>query len=293
MKSVELFAGAGGLALGLSFAGFEHGAVVEWDKWACDTIRENMASGFPLVRNWELFEGDVRTFDLAGLSGKIDLVSGGPPCQPFSLGGKHMGRKDKRDMFPIAVQVVRKLAPRGFVFENVKGITRASFANYFQYILLQLTYPEIIPKPEEEWTDHLARLERHKTSGKVNGLIYNVEARVLNAADYGIPQRRERVFIVGFRSDIKREWAFPKETHCIESLIHQQWITGEYWERHRVPTKERPDIPERFADRLPGLRQLRLPCARKAKPWRTVRDALAGLPDPRQTTRRASSGTRG
>lgn len=190
MKSVELFAGAGGLALGLSFAGFEHGAVIEWDKWACDTIRENMASGFPLVRDWELFEGDVRTFDLAGLSGKIDLVSGGPPCQPFSLGGKHMGRKDKRDMFPIAVQVVRRLAPRGFVFENVKGIPRASFANYFQYILLQLTYPEIIPKPDEEWTDHLARLERHKTCGKVNGLIYNVVARVLNAADYGIPQPR-------------------------------------------------------------------------------------------------------
>lgn len=282
MKSVELFAGAGGLALGLSFAGFEHGAVIEWDKWACDTIRENKASGFPLVRDWEVFEGDIRTFDLAGLSGKIDLVSGGPPCQPFSLGGKHMGRKDERDMFPTAVRVVGTLAPRGFVFENVKGITRASFANYFQYILLQLSYPEIIPKPDEEWTDHLARLERHKTSGKVNGLMYNVVARLLNAADYGVPQRRERVFIVGFRSDLKTEWAFPKETHCLDSLIDQQWGTGEYWERHQVPAKLRPDIPERFADRLPRLRQLRFPYARKLKPWRTVRDAIAGLPDPRQ-----------
>jgi DNA (cytosine-5)-methyltransferase 1 len=185
-------------------------------------------------------------------------------------------------MFPTAVRVVGTLAPRGFVFENVKGITRPSFVNYFQYILLQLSYPEVIPKPDEEWTDHLARLERHKTSGKVNGLTYNVVSRVLNAADYGVPQRRDRVFIVGFRSDIKREWAFPKETHCLDSLIDQQWVTGEYWERHQVPAKERPDIPERFAERLPRLRQLRFPYARKLKPWLTVRDAIAGLPDPRQ-----------
>lgn len=282
MKSVELFAGAGGLALGLSFAGFEHSAVIEWDKWACDTLRENKASGFPLLRDWQVFEGDVRAFDLSALPVDIDLVSGGPPCQPFSLGGKHMGHKDQRDMFPTAVQVVRTLAPRGFIFENVRGITRASFANYFQYILLQLSYPEIIRKPDEEWTDHLARLERHKTSGRVNGLIYNVVARVLNAADYGVPQRRERVFIVGLRSDLKREWAFPKETHCLDSLLHQQWVTGEYWERHQIPEKERPEMPERFSDKLLKLRQLCFSYARKAKPWHTVRDALAGLPDPRR-----------
>ncbi len=282
MKSVELFAGAGGLALGLSFAGFEHSAVIEWDKWACDTLRENKAAGFPLVRDWRVFEGDVGTFDLACLPDNIDLVSGGPPCQPFSLGGKHMGHKDSRNMFPTAVQVVRTLAPRGFVFENVKGITRASFANYFQYILLQLSYPEVTRKPDEEWIDHLGRLERHKTSGKVNGLVYNVVARLLNAADYGVPQRRERVFIVGFRSDIKREWAFPRETHCLDALIYQQWITGEYWERHRIPEKERPAAPERFSDRIAKLRQLSFSRSREAKPWRTVRDALSGLPDPRR-----------
>lgn len=282
MKSVELFAGAGGLALGLSFAGFEHGAVIEWDKWACDTLRENKAAGFPLVRDWQVFEGDVRVFDFSSLPTNIDLVSGGPPCQPFSLGGKHMGHKDSRDMFPTAVEVVRTLAPRGFVFENVRGFTRASFANYFQHILLQLSYPEITRKPDEEWTDHLGRLERHKTSGKVDGLVYNVVARLLDAADYGVPQRRERVFIVGFRSDIKREWAFPRETHSLDALIHQQCITGEYWEKHRIAKKERPAMPERFSERIARLRQLSFSHTRNAKPWRTVRDALSGLPDPRQ-----------
>lgn len=279
MKSVELFAGAGGLGLGLSLVGFEPEAVIEWDKWACDTIRENKSCGYPLVKDWSIFEGDARLFDYSSIDSEVDLISGGPPCQPFSLGGKHKAFKDGRDMFPIAVDAVRRLSPRAFVFENVKGITRASFANYFQYIILQLAYPEIDRYEDEDWLNHLSRLECQKTSGKVNGLTYNVVARLLNAADYGVPQHRERVFIVGFRNDQNQEWSFPKETHSLDALLDQQWISKKYWDRHGISSKNRPEIPVRYTTRIKKLSQTRL-FENSYKPWRTVRDAIHDLPNP-------------
>ena len=285
MKSVELFAGAGGLGLGLSLAGFEPSIVIEWDKWACDTIRENKTCGYPLVKDWNIYEGDARDFDYYSISGEIDLVSGGPPCQPFSLGGKHKAHKDKRDMFPIAVNAVRKLSPPAFIFENVKGITRASFANYFQYIILQLTYPELVKKESEDWVGHLARLERQKTSGKNNGLTYNVVARILNAANYGIPQNRERVFIVGFRNDQSREWSFPNETNSLDSLLYEQWVSKNYWERHKISTKNRPAIPARHSTRVKKLFQNNL-FEGALKPWRTVRDGIHDLPYPLPKSRK-------
>ena len=285
MKSVELFAGAGGLGLGLSLAGFEPSIVIEWDKWACDTIRENKTCGYPLVKDWNIYEGDARDFDYYSISGEIDLVSGGPPCQPFSLGGKHKAHKDKRDMFPIAVNAVRKLSPPAFIIENVKGITRASFANYFQYIILQLTYPELVKKENEDWVGHLARLERQKTSGKNNGLTYNVVARILNAANYGIPQNRERVFIVGFRNDQSREWSFPNETNSLDSLLYEQWVSKNYWERHKISTKNRPAIPARHSTRVKKLFQNNL-FEGALKPWRTVRDGIHDLPYPLPKSRK-------
>ncbi|MBY0430412.1 MAG: DNA cytosine methyltransferase, partial [Rhodospirillales bacterium] len=138
MQALELFAGAGGLAMGVSLAGFKPVAVVEWDRWACDTVRENQQRGYPLVKDWPLVEGDVRHFDLSGFPEGIDLVAGGPPCQPFSMGGKHRAYDDDRDMFPVTVDIVRRTRPKAFIVENVKGLTRAAFANYFAYIVLQL-----------------------------------------------------------------------------------------------------------------------------------------------------------
>ena len=102
IKAVELFAGAGGLGMGVSRSGFETAAVIEWDRYCCDTLRENQIRGMEPVRAWPLIEGDVRAFDFRPFEDKIDLVSGGPPCQPFSLGGKHRGHGDHRDMFPEA-----------------------------------------------------------------------------------------------------------------------------------------------------------------------------------------------
>src|SRR5580658_7217406 len=107
MKSVELFTGAGGLALGIEKAGFHHDTVVERDKDCCQTIRENQRNCNPLLDGWRLYQGDVRKFDYSEIEGEVDLLAGGPPCQPFSIGGKHKGPLDKRDMFPQMARAVR------------------------------------------------------------------------------------------------------------------------------------------------------------------------------------------
>lgn len=280
MKAVELFAGAGGLALGVSLAGFKPLAVVEWDKWACDTIRQNQERGYPLVADWPLHEGDVRDFDWSSINEQVDLLAGGPPCQPFSMGGKHKAHDDARDMFPATVEIVRRLRPRAFIVENVKGLTRASFASYFQYIQFQLEFPEVKRRKNESWFDHLMRLQTEHTSGRLhsNGLAYNIIPTLVNAANYGVPQKRERVFLVGFRSDLGINWSFPEETHSQAALFRDQWTTGEYWDRHKVAFKDRPVAPQNLVARSRGMTQrLLFDCP---KPWRTIRDALVGLPDP-------------
>ncbi len=287
LSSIELFAGAGGLAMGVSLAGFRSHSVVEWDQWACDTVRQNQELGNPIVKDWPVVEGDVRTwiqgFDCQALEGKLDLVAGGPPCQPFSMGGKHKAFRDERDMFPVTVDVIRRLKPRAFIVENVKGLTRSSFHNYYQYILTQLQFPEVSRKPDESWGDHAQRLQQVKTAKRngPSGLRYNLVATLVNAANYGVPQKRERVFIVGFRSDVGAGWSFPRETHSLDAMLHDQWITGEYWERHNVSVRRRPAMPEAQATLIARLRGLGLQPTRQ--PWMTVRDALTGLTDPERS----------
>jgi DNA (cytosine-5)-methyltransferase 1 len=279
MNSIELFAGAGGLAMGMARAGFHHTGLIEWNQYACQTIRENPHHYSDVLGNWPLHQCDARTVTYGDLGKDVMVVSGGPPCQPFSLGGKHGGFLDERDMFPEAVRSIRELRPKAFVFENVKGLLRSSFAEYFEYITLQLTYPEMVRQADEPWLDHLGRLERQHTSGRRRkGTTYNVVFRLLNAANYGVPQKRERVFIVGFRSDLNIEWSFPDETHSEEALLHSQWITGEYWERHKVARQNRPTLSARHAPRVARLRTTN-PTALLA-PWLTVRDAISDLPDP-------------
>ncbi len=274
IKSLELFTGAGGLALGTHFAGFEHVALLEWNGDACQTLRHNAESRvLPRVEKWDVIEADVRTVDFAKF-GEVDVVSGGPPCQPFSIGGKHSGFDDWRNMIPQFCRSIRELTPRAFIMENVKGLLRPRFETYFSYVLLSLSYPTIAPKPQESWTDHLTRLEKAHTSGKFKDLHYHVVFRLLNAADYGVPQTRQRVFIVGFRSDVGLQWNFPDPTHDLKSLLRAQYATEDYWERHGVKRPKVLPMP-------PNIRQLPLIEPEKnLKPWRTVRDALAGLPDP-------------
>jgi DNA (cytosine-5)-methyltransferase 1 len=276
VQSLELFAGAGGLAIGISRAGFQHKALIEWDADACDTLRLNARSGSGHAGDWRIVQEDVGKHDFKQYERSVELLSGGPPCQPFSLGGKHRGHKDHRDMFPEAVRAVREIRPKAFIFENVKGLLRKTFANYYSYIIHQLRFPDVSPRGDEEWTDHLARLERLTTGGKHKGLRYNVVYRVLNAADYGVPQHRWRVLIVGVRADLGFEFCFPDRTHEEDALLHDQWITGEYWERHHIARRERPRMPTGLRARVEKLRGLWQ--GTTLRPWRTVRDVIGDLP---------------
>lgn len=272
IHSVELFTGGGGLALGSHFSGFQHQALIEWDGRSCETLASNAERDrVPGTNHWNVIRGDVRDFRFSEFS-QIDFIAGGPPCQPFSIGGKARGVDDTRDMIPQFVRAVRELQPRAFLMENVKGLTRPMFRPYFSYVVLQLTHPTVLRRPDEDWESHLGRLEDVHTSGGNRDLQYNVVFRVLNAADYGVPQTRERVFIVGFRRDTGIEWHFPEPTHSRDALVSAQAISGEYWENHGI-FPDPPDLLSRWKlslDQEPAI----------TIPWVTVRDAMSDLPEP-------------
>ncbi len=245
--------------------------MVEIDRRACETIRANT--------NWALSECDVRAFDFARAGPGVDLLAAGVPCQPWSIGGKHRGFEDRRNLFPDTIRAVVALRPKAILIENVRGLTRESFSSYFTYVQWMLRYPELDRRAGEDWPDHRARLEKLAAAdGKgYRGLRYDVWPRLVNAADYGVPQKRERVFLVAFRSDLGTGWEFPPATHSREALLRSQWVDGGYWDWHRVPPRYRPPKP-------PGIERLG---AVRGSPWRTVRDALAGLPDPESAAARS------
>jgi DNA (cytosine-5)-methyltransferase 1 len=280
-RSIELFAGAGGLALGLSKAGIVHEAVVEWDRHACETIRTNQRLGVEPPSHWPApTEGDVRDFSFLPFAG-IDLVTGGPPCQPFSMGGKHRAYLDERDMFPQAIRAIRETRPRAFIFENVRGLVRSTFVAYFKYILAQMTFPSLVAQNGEEWGAHARRLDMHVAEG--GSPEYEVEWRLVNAADYGVPQQRWRVIFVGFKAELGRRFAFPEPTHSQDALTYSQWVTGDYWRDHKIRKSEIPKISAVQIARASRLSQLDA-SEIKGKRWKTVRDALAGMPDPEHPT---------
>jgi DNA (cytosine-5)-methyltransferase 1 len=283
VRAVEIFAGAGGLALGVSEAGFIHDAVIELDAYACATIRANQKRHIKPIVDWPLFEQDISDFDFSTIAEGLDLLCGGPPCQPFSLAGKSLGRRDDRDLFPQAVRAVRELRPRAFVFENVKGLLRKSHIAYSEYVRLQLTCPQVHKKHREKWTEHCSRLQRCYTRGAYKEETYKVIVHVVNAADYGIPQRRERVFIVGIRSDLDVEWSFPLPTHSRDELLISKFVTDDYWEHHRVSRKKRKCISESLRSRLTKKNVEANP--NRLGRWRTVRDAFADLPSPGKSER--------
>lgn len=272
LSCLELFTGAGGLAKGLEMAGIQHKAFVEINNDACLTLAYNYGDQF-------IYNTDIRTFQFDQF-GHIDIISGGPPCQPFSMGGKHKGNADQRDMFPYACKAISVCTPKAFIFENVKGILRKSFSNYFEYIILRLRYPEVFLRDSECWKDHLARLEKIHTSGKYEGVKYNVVFRLLDAANYGIPQRRERVFIVGIREDLNIEWSFPQESHSFDSLLWSQFVSLNYWERHGIKPSGFDCLDKRTQQRIEQLIQQPTLFSPPLKPWKTVRDQIGELPEP-------------
>jgi len=272
VRSLEIFSGAGGLAKGLELAGFQHAAFVEFNKHACASLSENFDAK-------KVFFGDIKDFDLSALK-DIDVVAGGPPCQPFSLGGKHKAHQDSRDMFPYAIQAIEKLAPKAFVFENVKGLLRESFADYFEYILLRLTYPGVVAASNVDWKEHLSDL-RSISQLPYAGTKYDVSFKLINAANYGIPQTRERVVIVGTRVDLGIDWVFPEETHSEDRLLWEMYVTGEYWQRHDVSKSERTTMTEIPQERIARLKNQYGMFEPNMLPWRTVRDVLQLIPHPK------------
>ena len=183
-------------------------------------------------------------------------------------------------MFPYAIRAIEKLTPQAFVFENVKGLLRPTFANYFEYIILRLTYPGFSLGSGMDWQDHLAQLRKVKALPYA-GVQYNVQFKLLNAADYGIPQTRERVVIVGVRADLGKNWLFPEATHSEDRLLWDMYVSGEYWKNHGIQLpQEYPSTDPAIQERISKLKERYGFFEPTLQPWKTVRDALKDVPSP-------------
>lgn len=274
LQSLELFAGGGGMALGMRAAGFRHHALVEWWAPAARVLRHNAELRPELWKPDQILEVDVRdVVEDLGEPGTVQLIAGGPPCQPFSFAGAHAGDNDARNMFPAALDAVRRLHPEIVVFENVPGITRPSFAPYLDYIKAQLRHPDIIPTSGDElWSDHYSRIR-----ATMQEPIYSVYQDLIDAANLGVPQSRRRVFLIAIRRDVHGAdtWRNLGLTHSRDALLHAQYVAGDYWQRHNV---SQPEVPGRLRGHVERVKRLGL--SDGTKPWSTLRDALAAVPDP-------------
>ena len=176
LTCVEICAGAGGQALGLDMAGFHHVALVEYEKEYCDVLKANRPE-------WNVICADVHNFDGTQYKG-VDLLAGGVPCPPFSVASKQLGKDDDRDLFPEAIRLIGEIRPRAVMLENVRGFLDSKFDEYREHILQS-----------------------------IQDLGYTVSIKLLNACDYGVPQLRPRVVIVGIRNDEKGTFSYPAECH--------------------------------------------------------------------------------
>lgn len=211
MKVIDLFSGPGGLALGLKKAGFSIVANVEINRDAMETYCLHDVESVHINQ-------DVRTVSFEKYRGIVDLVAGGPPCQPFSIGGLRKADADSRDMIPEFIRCLRECQPEAFIMENVPGLTQKQTRLYFESILADFY-----------------------------DCGYRLNWAVLNAADYGIPQKRKRLFILGSRNTQLR---FPKASHGSAAStphVNALDILG------TEPIGEAPNCPVKFA-RFPDLR---------------------------------------
>lgn len=270
LTSVELFSGAGGLALGVAAAGFEHRLLLEFNKHACTTLRENSSAFGPKC---QIHEGDVKSFDFTSFAG-VDLLAAGAPCQPFSIGGKHKAHSDERNLFPQVFRAQREMRPKAVVVENVKGLLRGSLSKFVEFIELQLAHPTILPADPldaEGWEAHLPALRAAHNGGNQSPFRYVVNKALLNSANFGVPQRRERVFFVAIRIDLDAEWTPPSPTHSQAALRLAMEVTGDYWIKHGINRKAQPNHPHLGKwQREAGM----------TAPWATVRDVVSDLPTP-------------
>lgn len=275
-NAVELFAGAGGLMLGAALSGCRTVLAAEVDSSCRETLIANQ--NFFGSEFTDHLESDCRDISYENLSEDIHLLLGGPPCQPFSLGGNHKAKADERNMFPEAIRAIKCIKPKVFLLENVKGLSRSNFSDYFEYLQLQMRHPQLSPLDDENWLDHLSRLQNHHTGHMDSSEDYRVISRVLNAADYGVPQKRERVFFIGIRADLSVNWRFPEPTHSLNALIASQAHKDGYFDGHNIRSTEAV-LSNRFQSKLnKAVRSLEVEGTKL--PWVTVRDALVGLPPP-------------
>ena len=267
LVDIEICAGSGGMTLGLQRAGFQFAHLFEIDKHACATLKQNHISKGGIL-NCEVHQEDIAKINWSNFANPVRLLAAGAPCQPFSLAGRHLSERDKRNLFPEVLRAIRTLRPQAAILENVSGLIRPSFRPYFEYILRQLTWPSIAPKKTEEWRDHSWRIFQHQknTNEKPE---YTGTYKLLEAADFGVPQIRKRVMIVTTRSDILDQFEFPETTHSRESLMRIQ-NNGEYWKERSI------DSPKMCADEI---RMLNLD-DNDLNPWKTVRDSIRNLPEP-------------
>ncbi|MFD8791291.1 DNA cytosine methyltransferase [Streptomyces vinaceus] len=284
---VELFAGAGGLAMAVHRAGFRPLLFNEVAKRACETLEANGAKRLPDGQKptqapgpdekVPLVAGDVQELDMDYLAGKVDVLAGGPPCQPFSLGGVAKGDEDKRNMFPQLFKAVRQIQPKAVICENVRGLLRPSFKPYFEYIQRELELPFEERVEGTDWQQHDAYLlERREQEPDDPTKRYKVVMMPVNAADYGVPQIRNRVIVVAFRGDLNVDIELFKKlvkpTHSETALIRSMKEENGYWKRHsNVPDHVREGV----MDRLPKV----MPKDDGLQPWYTLRDAITGIGD--------------
>jgi DNA (cytosine-5)-methyltransferase 1 len=262
----ELFTGAGGMALGLDQAGFRHVGLVERDPSAIETLRAN--AGGAGVRVGGLVEAqDVHAVRYREVS-DLTLLAAGVPCQPFSLAGNHLGKHDYRNLFPEVFRAQRETTPRALLLENVWGLARTNFRLYLEYLLLHLALPALTARRHEGWIAHKARL---RSSLKLRSEpTYDVWVSAIECANFGVPQRRNRLFIVALRTDLDTSWQWPSATHSEDGLLHAKYCSGTYWADHGLEPRGNPE-------REPQATLLSL---RPSRRWRTVRDAISKLPTP-------------
>ena len=270
--NAELFAGCGGLALGMSRAGFSHALMAEYDADAVATALHNKARGVEFVAHWPVEKTDVRDINWEPLRGQLAVISGGPPCQPFAIGGKKLGSHDSRDMWPEAIRAIREAAPDGFLFENVRNIAGPKFESYLEWIIQHLRRPSETRGEIETHLDHLNRLLSTRTRSE-----YQVVWQVVNAADFGAPQIRHRVLIFGIRETLEVSPRIMRPTHSRDRLLWEQYVTGEYWTQHNICPPSEPTNPH---DRVRVAKLRRSLFAPTELAWNTVRDAIQDLGEP-------------
>ncbi|MEY9907966.1 DNA (cytosine-5)-methyltransferase 1 [Catenulispora sp. MAP12-49] len=285
--SVELFAGGGGLAMGVEASGFRSLLFNEFARSASDSLEAAGAKRTPLDglavpkpgEPTPLYVGDVADLQLDYLHQKVDLLAGGPPCQPFSLGGVAKGDEDTRNGFPAMFKALREMQPKAFICENVLGLLRPSFKPYFDYILHELELPFEERKPDATWQEHFRQLSERledRNEPVPADRRYVVKAFRVNAADYGVPQIRHRVIIVGFRSDLGVDMSVLEkevEPKYSEEALHEAQMGEAYWAKY-------PDVPNHVKEwtrsQLSPILQAPLEGVERKLPWRTLRDAIAG-----------------